>query len=460
MPATQVAALRKEILVVDDAPENLQMLLDALSEQGYSVRCARSGNLAIIGSQAIPPDLILLDILMPQMDGYEVCQRLKQDDKTCDVPIIFLSALDDGDNQARAFALGGDDYIAKPFNIVEVLARVKHQLDLRQRQLRSQQRIARYRRTSYELREAYAFIKDVLNCLPYGIAAFQSVVNEAGDVTGFKSIIANAAFWQLAHDASDAVLTDVEETLQALVADHSQLELFGVCLQAMASEESIQRELLCLNENQQQCFEVFATQLQGTVVTLLRDISDTKAQISTLETTNRELYSLATTDALTQIGNRYQFDSYFSLEWQRSLREQQPLSLIIADIDKFKQFNDVCGHSVGDRCLQAVAQAIQSAVRRPTDLVARYGGEEFAIVLPNTPLRGARQIADTIQMAIHSLHLLDAPALTCEQVRLSLGIGCTLPQEGQHSRALIEAADRALYRAKAQGGDTVCVDMI
>ncbi len=103
---------------------------------------------------------------------------------------------------------------------------------------------------------------------------------------------------------------------------------------------------------------------------------------------------------------------------------------------------------------------MQSAIRRPTDLVSRYGGGEFAVVLPNTPLRGAKQIAGTIQTAIRSLHLLNAPALECEQVRLSLGIACTLPQEGNQLQELVEAADRALYRAKAQGGDTVCIEMI
>lgn len=450
----------KDILVVDDAPENLRILLNALSEQGYSVRCAKSGNLAIAGSQAMPPDLVLLDVLMPQMDGYEVCQRLKRDDRTADVPIIFLSALDDGEDKARAFAMGGDDYIAKPFSLNEVLARVKYQLDLRQRQTQLKRRAERYRFASYELRGAYTFIKEVLNSLSDGIAAFQPLFNDEGEVSDFTAAIANAAFLQLVQDAASAASGNETETLRTLTAHYSECQLFELCLQVLESGESIKQELSCLGANQQQWFEVFATKLQDSVVTSLRDISDSKAQISRLETMKQELYTLATTDGLTQVGNRYQFDSCLASEWQRSLREQQPLSLLLLDIDKFKRFNDLCGHHVGDRCLQAVARVLKSIVKRPADLVARYGGEEFAIILPNTHLRGAIRITQEIQNRIRQLRIPDVPAIECEQVRLSIGIGCTIPQNHQLPLELLEASDRALYNAKLLGGNTNCIEML
>jgi len=460
MLSPQAGSQQKDILVVDDAPENLRILLDALSEQGYSVRCARSGNLAIAGSQALPPDLVLLDILMPQMDGYEVCQRLRRDARTHDVPIIFLSALDDGGDKAQAFEVGGDDYIAKPFSIIEVLARVRHQLERRHRQAQLRQELERYRLAGDELQTAYSFTRAVINSLPDGIAALKPVKNEQGVVTDFQSEIANPAFWQLVSDAATAVLAETEETLQTLIAQYSSRELFEVWLQALEFDDSIKRELLCPKDDQQQWLEVFVAKLQDSVVTLLRDITEAKAHISTLEATKQELYKLATTDTLTQVGNRYQFDSYFAREWQRSLREQQPLALLIADIDKFKQFNDICGHSVGDRCLQAVAQVLQASVKRPTDLIARYGGEEFAIVLPNTTLPGAMRIARQIQHDLQNLRLSGVPAVECERVCISIGISCTIPQGHQSASALIDAADRALYNAKYLGGNTSCVEML
>jgi diguanylate cyclase (GGDEF)-like protein len=118
------------ILVVDDTPNNLRVLSASLSEKGYQVRCAKNGSMALITATKEPPDLILLDIKMPDMDGYEVCQKLKANEKTCDIPVIFLSALDDIFDKVKAFQVGGVDYITKPFQVEEVLIRVKHQLDL------------------------------------------------------------------------------------------------------------------------------------------------------------------------------------------------------------------------------------------------------------------------------------------------------------------------------------------
>ncbi len=116
------------ILIVDDLPDNLRVLSAALSGQGFQIRCAKSGAIALMAVQTTCPDLILLDIKMPDMDGYEVCQRLKASESTCDTPIIFLSALDDVFDKVKAFNLGGADYITKPFQVEEVLIRVKHQL--------------------------------------------------------------------------------------------------------------------------------------------------------------------------------------------------------------------------------------------------------------------------------------------------------------------------------------------
>lgn len=123
------------ILIVDDSADNLRVLSATLSQQNYKVRCVKSGTMALLGIQAFPPDLILLDILMPEMDGYEVCQRLKADPRTQEIPVIFLSALDETPDKVRAFQVGGADYITKPFQNEEVLARVNHQLTIRQLQL-------------------------------------------------------------------------------------------------------------------------------------------------------------------------------------------------------------------------------------------------------------------------------------------------------------------------------------
>lgn len=119
-----------DILIVDDSADNLRVLSATLIQQGYKVRCVKSGPMALVGVKTSPPDLVLLDIRMPDMDGYEVCQRLKAEPQTCDIPVIFLSALDEPMDKARAFHVGGADYITKPFHVEEVLARIAHQLTI------------------------------------------------------------------------------------------------------------------------------------------------------------------------------------------------------------------------------------------------------------------------------------------------------------------------------------------
>ena len=464
MLSAQMPIQKQDILVVDDAPENLRLLLTALTEQGYSVRCARSGQLAIAGSQAVPPDLVLLDIMMPQMDGYEVCQQLRQDARTSAIPVIFLSALQNGQEKAKGFALGGDDYIAKPFHIDEVLARIKYQLDAKRRQVRLERKADKYRQTSYKLRNAYGLLQDILNSLTEGIAAFQAMQDEAGEIVDFRTTVTNPAFADFLPDGA-ATTPDPREGMIDFRASNfepsnAEGDLLDLCLQVIETNAQITQEFSTVQGDRQRWIEIFATQLRDGVVTLLRDISDAKARIATLETVKEELYVLATTDVLTQVGNRYCFEAYFNTEWQRSLREQQPLSLILGDIDKFKQFNDICGHTVGDRCLQAVAQVLQTVVKRPADLVARYGGEEFVILLPNTSLSGAIQLAQAIQTAIRELCLTDVPSPACRHIGLSLGVTSLTPHPDQRPAALIEAADKALYSAKALGGNTHCVEML
>lgn len=132
MNQEQVDHFQKDILIVDDTPANLHFLSNLLIDKGYKVRKALSGRMALIACQTIIPDIILLDIMMPEMDGYEVCQRLKADEKTCQIPVIFLSALDSALDKVKAFTIGGVDYITKPFQIEEVLVRVQNQLTIQQ----------------------------------------------------------------------------------------------------------------------------------------------------------------------------------------------------------------------------------------------------------------------------------------------------------------------------------------
>jgi diguanylate cyclase (GGDEF)-like protein/PAS domain S-box-containing protein len=170
-----------------------------------------------------------------------------------------------------------------------------------------------------------------------------------------------------------------------------------------------------------------------------------------LELANQQLENLAMVDGLTQIANRRSFDLYFTETWNYLLREQQYLSLLLCDIDYFKQYNDTYGHAAGDTCLNLVAQTLNTTVQRATDLVARYGGEEFAIILANTDREGAIQIANKIKEAIKLLQIPHKASCVQPHITMSIGIATIIPRYNMFSLFLIEAADQALYQAKAQG---------
>jgi diguanylate cyclase (GGDEF)-like protein len=311
------------LLIVDDHLDNVRSLALLLSNSGYVVRKATSGEMALETIQVAPPDLVLLDIRMPEMNGYEVCERLKADPGTSCIPVIFLSASNDTDDKVRAFAVGGADYVTKPFQAEEVLARVRHQITILQQQ-------------------------------------------------------------------------------QQLIVQNNQLRQTEIALQQA----------------------------------------------------NLELERIANTDCLTQLANRRCFDTVLKQEWQRLRREQQPLSLVLCDIDYFKNYNDRYGHPTGDACLRQVAQVISDCIKRPADIVARYGGEEFAIILPNTNQEGAIAVVEFIRLTLQSLQIPHAASAIAAYITVSAGIACLVPALNSSYQQLIAAADIALYRAKAAGRNT------
>jgi len=182
------------------------------------------------------------------------------------------------------------------------------------------------------------------------------------------------------------------------------------------------------------------------VVETLRDVTDEKCAQVALE-------QLATRDGLTGLANRRCFDNTLYAEWQRALRQQQPLSLLMVDVDNFKQYNDAYGHIGGDECLQRIAKAVASEMRT-NDLVARYGGEEFAVILPNQSLKGAAIVAERIRCRVEQLHM---PNLGSEGhvVTVSIGAATALAAPGNDSSQLVAAADSALYRAKHMGRNRI-----
>jgi len=170
---------------------------------------------------------------------------------------------------------------------------------------------------------------------------------------------------------------------------------------------------------------------------------------------NRELKRLSSMDGLTGLANRRQFDTTLEQEWQRAIRSELPLSLLFADIDYFKRYNDSYGHQAGDDCLKKVADSLQKTVHRPSDLVSRYGGEEFVIILPDTTSEGAIAVAEKMIKHITGLKIPHENSDSADHVTLSIGVATLSPEEDSSPDELIEAADRVLYKAKDNGRNCI-----
>lgn len=198
----------------------------------------------------------------------------------------------------------------------------------------------------------------------------------------------------------------------------------------------------------------------GIVISLVLDKSVRNQQLlkiseAALQVANQELQQLANLDGLTQIANRRRFDQYLHQQWEHSLREQSPLTLILCDVDYFKRFNDTYGHQAGDDCLCRVAKAIRHALHRSGDLVARYGGEEFAVILPNTDIEGGLRVAISIQEQVRSLKIEHSKSTVSPYVSVSLGLASIIPSKSTVLESLIQESDKQLYRAKEQGRDQI-----
>lgn len=180
-----------------------------------------------------------------------------------------------------------------------------------------------------------------------------------------------------------------------------------------------------------------------------------EAYLGVLRRVDKELQDAALVDGLTRIPNRRKFFEHLNKEWPRAQRFFRPLTIIVSDVDNFKKYNDIYGHVRGDRCLHDVAQALQKCIHRPGDVVARYGGEEFAIILPETTLEAAREVADKCRQAVQDLAIEHTGNAKYGVVTISMGVACAVPEEGLHYGDLIEMADQALYESKEKGRNCI-----
>jgi two-component system, cell cycle response regulator len=426
-PARQAA-----ILIVDDAPASLGLLQEILRTEGYRTFVATSGERALDLAQRVRPDLILLDVMLPGLDGLETCSRLKNVAGTADIPVIFVSGCSDTDDIVAGFERGAADYISKPLRLPEVCARVRAQLQLRAASQSSTRQLERLHMIVDSMDEALLLLDQdgrIQYANPASECCFGLAARELGG-RPFAELLAepsgrDVAAWFDGRDTGAGASGKHMRGKREVLLQHSDgsARPMDLSLSPMASSEQLW-------------------------VALLHDITHHKQSESVLQ-------RAALADPLTGIANRRQFDACLAREWQRAIRISGPISLLVLDVDHFKQYNDLLGHAAGDQCLQAIASTLQMHALRATDLAARYGGEEFVLLLPDTPHAGAAALAESIRAEVHGLRVPTPHALTSEFVTVSIGAATFVPTQCDDIGALFLAADRAMYDAKAAGRNRV-----
>ncbi len=446
------------ILVVDDIPANVKLLEARLLAEYFDVLTASDGYQALAICDAQPVDLILLDIMMPGVDGFEVCERLKANTRTAHIPVVMVTALDQPSDRVRGLKAGADDFLTKPVNDLQLMSRVKS--------------LVRLKNVSDELRLRAETAHSV------GLADLTSAdrPDEVGKVLlvdgrGSSQERLVRALKPVAEVAAmsdpQAALFEAAENSFDLVIVNSNFDNYDplrLCSQLRSLERTRYIPLLLIAEQGHEEMVVRALDL-GVTDYLMRPVDPNElvarslTQIrrkhcnDRLRTSVKQTIELAVTDGLTGLHNRRYLDSHLKLLVDRAIARGRPLSICITDIDRFKSVNDTYGHDAGDEVLREFAHRVRSTVRG-ADLACRFGGEEFVLVMPDTPADAAAAIAERLRTIVEDRPFSLQNTDTVLSVTASLGIA-TLNPGGDTPEALLKRADTALYQAKNNGRNQV-----
>lgn len=447
------------VLIVDDVPANLKLLDAKLTAEYFGVLKASSGPEAIEVATRELPDIILLDVMMPGMDGFEVCRRLKGAPETEHIPIVMVTALDQTKDRVQGLEAGADDFLTKPVNDLALFARVKS--------------LVRLKMVTDELRMREATGQRIGALV--GTSAERMLMSEPGRVlviddrpTSLKRMSEALAIEHMVTVAESpddmmqlATMGDYDLLIVSLtLSDYDGLRL---CSQLRSLENTRQTPLLVIVEEGDTPRLVRALDM-GVNDYLVRPVDRnelvarcrTQLRRKRFQDYLREKFQqgleLAITDSLTGLYNRRYMESHLSAMVEDGLQTGKPVSLLIFDIDFFKSVNDTYGHGAGDTVLKEFAQRISQNVRG-VDLACRLGGEEFVVVMPDTDLHYAVMVAERLRQRVgENAFKIDDDL----EINVTVSIGIAIV-EGDCNTAekLLEKADAALYRAKRDGRNRV-----
>lgn len=451
------------ILVVDDLFPNVKLLEAKLQSEYFDVVTAMDGPSALEAIQIHSPDLVLLDVMMPGMNGFEVCEAIKADPETTHIPVVMVTALSDPADRVRGLEAGADDFLTKPLNDTALFARVRSLVRLKiltdEWRLREQtsDRFGVLEKgnvlTEADTSGAHVLlVEDNSNDLKRVRDALES---DSAIITHSDSI--NAARHVLAEDtAFDLVVVNLDMKVDDPLRFVSQLR---------ANETTRYTPILILAEEHDMDRVAKGLDL-GVNDYLLKPIdrneflarARTQIKRQRYQERLRENYErslvLALTDPLTGAYNRRYLTAHLDSMIQRHARNSKPLALMMFDIDFFKKVNDTYGHGAGDEVLVELAMRVNLNVRA-VDLVARIGGEEFVAVMPDTEMDIAKIVCERIRKTVADTPFEMSSVKTSQTVTISIGVAPA--EEGDTGESLIRRADEALYAAKESGRNKIVV---
>ncbi len=446
------------ILVVDDIPANVKLLEARLLAEYFDVLTAANGFDALAICERTQVDLILLDVMMPGIDGFEVCERLKENPRTAHIPVVMVTALDQPSDRVRGLKAGADDFLTKPVNDLQLMSRVKSLVRLKT--LTDELRV---RAAAAEALGMDPSLSGALGDEPGSILLVDGRGSSQERIVRALKPVADVTCMS---DPQAALFEAAEKPFELVIvnANFAEYDPLRLCSQLRSLERTRYLPILLIAEQGHDEMIVRALDL-GVTDYLVRPIEPNELLARSLTQIRRKRYNdrlrssvkqsieLAVTDGLTGLHNRRYLDSHLKLLIDRSVVRGRAMSICMTDIDRFKLINDTYGHDVGDAVLREFASRLRSAVRG-ADLACRYGGEEFVLVMPDTPPETAAVVAERLRMAIEQEPFRLGDVAVPLQVTASMGIA-TLSPQSDSPETLLKRADNALYEAKRGGRNRV-----
>jgi len=446
------------ILVVDDVAANVKLLEARLMAEYFHVLKAENGQDALDICFSGQCDLVILDVLMPGMDGYEVCEKLKQNPDTAHLPVIMVTSLDQSEDRVRGLEAGADDFLTKPVNDLALVTRVKSLVrlkmltdDLRLRAANGDELALDNFRFEADNRKRTRLV--MVDDNPGSYEPLLRRLSDSHDITLVTD--PNDALFRVVDGGFDAALVSMKlkDTDSLRLCSHLRsLErtrtLPIIVLAGDHQEDQISRAIE-IGVNDYIHFPLDPHELSARLRTQLKR----KRYHDCLRNSVQKTVEMAVRDPLTDLHNRRYFDSHFSNMFEKSLLSGKPLAALICDIDHFKGVNDTYGHDVGDMVIIDVAARIRKSIRN-VDMACRYGGEEFVVVMPGTDTKLAERVAERIRSEVEAHPVVTKKGAVQVPVTVSVGVSAREGNEDTSER-LLKRADIALYTAKKQGRNQV-----